>query len=43
MLVHSYDGDRVDHLAVDALRTYFDAFWAQALDAFRADAEAADD
>jgi DNA-binding transcriptional ArsR family regulator len=34
---------RVDPAAVDALRTYFDAFWSQALDAFRADAEAGDD
>ncbi len=34
---------RVDPAAVDALRTYFDAFWNQALDAFRADAEAVDD
>jgi DNA-binding transcriptional ArsR family regulator len=34
---------RVDPVAVAALRTYFDSFWNQALDSFRADAEAADE
>jgi hypothetical protein len=30
----------VDPVAVEALRSYFDAFWNQALTAFRAAAEA---
>lgn len=33
----------VDPVAVEALRSYFDAFWSQALTAFRTAAEARDD
>ncbi len=33
----------IDPRAVEALRGYFDAFWSQALDAFRVAAEAHDD
>jgi DNA-binding transcriptional ArsR family regulator len=33
----------IDPGAVEALRSYFDAFWTQALDAFRIAAEADDD
>lgn len=34
---------RVDPAAVDALRSYFDAFWGQALEAFRVAVETDDD
>lgn len=33
----------IDPGAVEGLRAYFDAFWGQALDAFRVAVEAADD